>query len=193
MKTIQASSFFKKVSATAAVRAGMKRPDLKWEFTGLADSTELASLDQDKLVKVANLFIENYGRKLIAQKSDDWEFCPVASEVTFEKAFEEEFSAVSRSRLITKDSLDKLATFYVSQTAKLGLTNASATAGAAVIRSRFALISGKVDALAVMSARILSLVELCEPSEVEPFAELIEALVKEIDELSNLSVTADAL
>lgn len=193
MKTIETSSFFKKVSASATVRAGMKRPDLKWSFQGFETSEDLNSIPTEKVVKVLNLFVESFGRKLIAQKGDDWDFVPQASDITFEKAFEEEFSAISRSRLITKDSLDKLATFYVSQAQKIGTSVAAATAGAQVIRSRFSLISGKTDALEVMSARILSLVELCEPSEVEPFADLIEALVKEIAELQNLSVTADAL
>ncbi len=44
-----------------------------------------------------------------------------------------------------------------------------------------------------MQSRLLQLVEVCEPSDVEPFAELIEALIAETDQLMQVTITADAL
>lgn len=193
MKTISLKSFFKKVSATAAVRAGQKRADLNWSFEGFSAESPEEFPSAEKIAFVLNSFTEAFGRKLIAQNGDDWDFCPTAEQVTFELAFADATSSVSRARLITKESLEKLAQFYILNASKLQVPQASAIAGAQVIRSRFQLIAGKNDALEVMSSRLLSLVEVCEPEEIEPFAALIEALVSEASELQALEISADAL
>lgn len=193
MKTVSVKSFFKKVSEKATVRAGLKRPDLSWEFPAFESSDDLSSVPVEKVLKVLNKFTEDFGRKLIAQAGDDWDFVPSLEQVTFEKAFEDCFSPTSRSRLVTKDALQKLGAFYVSKAQVLGVAAAAALAGSKVIESRFALISGKNDALEVMSNRLLSLIEVCEPAEVEPFADLIEALIQEISALQAVELSADLL
>lgn len=192
MKTISVKSFFKKVSEKATVRAGMKREDLNWNFEGF-EAADVATLDADKVSFVLNKFIEDFGRKLIAQNGDDWDFAPTAETVNFEAAYLDATTQTSRSRLITKESLQKLGAFYLSQAAKLGIVSASAAAGAKVIESRFQLVAGKDDAIKVMQSRLLQLVEVCEPDDVEPFAPLIEALIAETESLMAVTITADAL
>lgn len=192
---LKAKSFFKKVSEKATVRAGMKRPDLEWSFKGF-NAEQVASFAAEQPNQVAfvlNQFVESFGRKLIAEKGDDWDFCPDVDAVTFSAAYAAATSPTSRSRLITKDSLSKLGAFYVSQAQKLGIAVASAVAGGKVIESRFQLVAGKDDAIQVMQSRLLQLVEVCEPDDVESFAELIEALIAETSELMQVTITADAL
>lgn len=193
MKIQTTKSFFKKVSASAAVRAGEKRPDLEWSFQAL-EVADLADLKQESVCLVLNNFTEAFGRKLIAQSGDDWNFSLSPESVTFALALEDLVSDVSRSRLVTKESLKALGEFYKVQAMKvLGVASPAALAGEAVIANRFKQIAGKNDALAVMESRLLSLCELVPEEDILPFADLIEALVAELQSLQAVKFSADLL
>lgn len=193
MKIQSTKSFFKKVSASAAVRAGEKRPDLEWSFQAL-EVADLETLKPESVCLVLNNFTEAFGRKLIAQSGDDWNFSLQAESVTFALALEDLVSDVSRSRLVTKESLKALGEFYKVQAQKvLGVASPAALAGEAVIANRFKQIAGKNDALAVMESRLLSLCELVPEEAILPFADLIEALVSELQALQAVKFSADLL
>lgn len=193
MKIQSVKSFFKKVSAAAAVRAGEKRPDLEWSFQAL-EVADLEALKPESVALVLNNFTEAFGRKLIAQNGDDWNFALSPDSVTFALAFEDLVSDVSRSRLVTKESLKALGEFYKVQAMKvLGVASPAALAGESVIANRFKQIAGKNDALAVMESRLLSLCELVPEEEILPFADLIEALILELQSLQTVKFTADLL
>lgn len=192
MKTVNASSFFKKVSEKAEnPRAGQKRPNLSWTFQ-VPEASEIAELDSGKVAKVLESFVESYGRKVIAQNGDDWNFVPAG--IDFDSAYLDLVSEVSKSRLVTKESLKALGEFYKVQAVKvLGVSLPAAATGAIVIAERFKAIAGKNDVLKVMEARLMSLVEQCEEDEILPFVELIEALMKELQDLQEIKVTEDML
>lgn len=192
MKTQTVKSFFKKVSSTGTnPRAGMKRPDLAWEFESV-ESEDVVNLSPIQVTGMINSVIESFGRKLIAQAGDDWNFVP--SQVNFANAYEDLIAERTSSRLITKDSLKALGEFYKVQAVKvLGSTQASANLGANIIQDRFKQVSGKNDVLGVMLNRFESLIEKCEEEEILPFVELIEALMKELSELREIKVSADML
>lgn len=192
MKTIQTSSFFKKIAATSSnPRSGQKRENLNWTFEGI-ESEDVATLDSNKIVVMVNSVIEAFGRKLIAAETDNWEFSP--SNVTFETAYQDMIAERTSSRLVTKESLKALGEFYKVQAVKvLGVALPAAQAGANVIAERFKAIAGKNDVLKVMSQRLESLVEKCAEEEILPFVELIEALMNELNELQEIKVSADML
>lgn len=192
MKTQTVKSFFKKVSSTGSnPRAGMKREDLNWSFEAL-EVEDVSALSPVQVSAVLNNFIEGFGRKLIAASGDDWNFSP--SGVNFSNAYEDLIAERTSSRLITKDSLKALGAFYQTQVVKvLGATLAAGIAGSNLIQDRFKAVSGKNDVLAVMLNRFESLIEKCEEEEILPFVELIEALMKELNELMEIKVSADML
>ncbi|MNE16852.1 hypothetical protein D3C87_725580 [compost metagenome] len=192
MKTIQARSFFKKIAATSSnPRSGQKRPDLQWEYQAL-EAEDVASLEPSQVATALNSVVEAFGRKLIAASGDDWNFSP--SNVTFESAYADLIAERTSSRLVTKESLKALGEFYKSQAVKvLGVALPAAQAGCNVISDRFKAIAGKNDVLEVMAQRLESLVEKCEEEEILPFVELIEVLMKELQELQEIKVSADML
>lgn len=192
MKTQTVKSFFKKVSSTGTnPRAGMKRPDLSWNFESV-EAEDLPNLSPIQACAMINSVIEAFGRKQIAQAGDDWNFSP--SGINFANAYEELVAERTSSRLVTKESLKALGEFYKIQVVKvLGSTAAAGLAGANLIQDRFKSVSGKNDVLGVMLSRFESLIELCAEEEILPFVELIEALMKELNELMEIKVSADML
>lgn len=192
MKTIQTSSFFKKIAATSNnPRSGTKRENLSWSFEAI-EAQDVPALDAAQVATVVNSVIEAFGRKLIAAASDDWNFSP--SGVTFETAYQDLVAERTSSRLVTKESLKALGEFYKTQAVKvLGVALPAASAGAAVIADRFKVIAGKNDALKVMSQRLESLVENCAEEEILPFVELIEVMMQELADLQEIKMSADML
>lgn len=192
MKTQTTKSFFKKVSSTGTnPRAGTKRPDLNWSFEAV-EAEDLSSLSPVQASAMINSVIEAFGRKQIAQAGDDWNFVP--SGINFTSAYEDLVAERTSSRLITKESLKALGIFYQVQVVKvLGSTHAAGLAGANLIQDRFRSVSGKNDVLGVMLSRFESLIEKCEEEEILPFVEVMEALMKEIGELMEITVSADML
>lgn len=192
MKTQTTKSFFKKIAASSSnPRSGTKREDLHWEFEAIEES-DIKDLNQAQVATVVNSVIEAYGRKLIAAASDDWNFKP--SGVNFTNAYEDLVAERTSSRLVTKESLKALGEFYKTQAVKvLGVALPAAQAGANVIADRFKVIAGKNDALLVMSQRLEALVEKCDEEEILPFVELIEVMMRELNELMEIKVSADML
>ncbi len=192
MKTVQAKSFFKKIAASSTnPRSGTKREDLHWSYEAL-EVQDLEAIPSEQVLLVLNNATEAFGRKLIAAASDDWNFCP--SGVTFANAYQDLIAERTSSRLVTKESLKALGEFYKTQAVKvLGVALPAAQAGANVIADRFKAIAGKNDALAVMGKRLESLVENCAEEEILPFVELIEVMMKELEELQEIKVSAEML
>lgn len=192
MKTIQAKSFFKKIAASSSnPRSGTKREDLHWTFEAIEES-DVSTLPAEQVAVMCNSVIESFGRKLIAQESDNWNFSPTG--VNFESAYLDLVAERTSSRLVTKESLKALGEFYKTQAVKvLGVALPAAQAGGNVIADRFKVIAGKNDALAVMSQRLESLVEKCDEEEILPFVELIEVMMKELNELMEIKVSAEML
>lgn len=192
MKTVQTSSFFKKVSSTGSnPRAGLKRPNLSWSFE-TPEASEIKDLDQEQVAAVLAKFVEDFGRNQIALESDNWNFSP--SGVNFESAYQDFVAVRTSSRLVTKESLKALGEFYATQAVKvLGVPLVAAQTGAKVIADRFKAIAGKNDVLKVMAQRLESLVEACDEEEILPFVELIEVMMKELAELQEIKVSAEML
>lgn len=195
--TVSARSFFKKVSEKSGkANAGQKRPDLAWTFGGVSAQT-VSQIPAEKLATVVNNFIENFGRKLIAQNGEDWSFCPSPEVCNFDAAFDDLVAERTSGRILTKESLAAFGAVY-SELAqyKLGVPAQSALLGEKLICEKFQRIAGKDDVLEVMERRISAIIELEDEyslSLLEPHAAVIEALFQLLSELKSVTVTADAL
>lgn len=187
MKTQSVRSFFKKSAAKNA-----KRADLNWTFQAL-EAADLPTIPEDQICKVLNLFTESFGRKLIAQNGEDWNFAP-SPELSFSDAYADLIAERTNSRILTKESLAAFGAFYKENAiSKLGVSAVAAATGEKVISQKLASIAGKNDVLEVLARRIESLVEACAEDEVLPHAEVIEKILELIEELKAAEISADAL
>lgn len=189
---VKVKSFFKK-SKTGA-NAGVKRSDLHWSFAGVT-AASVTELPAEQIAKVVNSFIESFGRKLIAANGDDWSFVPSPETVNFAAAFADFTAERSSGRILTKESLGKFADLYVAVMVRSGTVPVKA---ANVVRSliveKFASIAGKADVVEAVVSRITQFTELATEDELEPFADVIDALAVLLEELSvPAEITIDAI
>lgn len=193
MKTVTAKSFFKKARA-GSVNAGVKRDDLVWTFEAL-DPSDVASLDAAEVSRVLNSFIESYGRKLIASNSDDWSFQVDNTICNFPAAYADLIEErKSGGRILTKESLAKFAELYVSVMVANGIPAKAAVTVASLIKEKFVSVAGKVDVIEAISNRIAQFCDFASEEELEPIAEVADAVVSLLNELSKpAEVTVDSI
>lgn len=193
MKNITVKSHFKKVSDKSSNRYGEKRPDLEWQFNGL-EAQDFTAMDDEALAKVAtlaNATLESYGRKLLLQNNDDWDFDP-SEYVTIDKVYDDLTSTITRKRKVTKETLAKCGEFYARWASLIGKEEKAANAGSRVIAEKLQPIAGKAEALEVMRDNLLQLIEKASEEsanniklseELEANADCLEWLVSECDSL----------
>lgn len=193
MKLATAKSFFKKVSESAAIRAGEKRADITWQHQ-LIEAADIPSLPADQVAKVVTSFVEAFGRKLIAQNGADWNYIPQPEQVTFESAYADFTAERTSTKVLTKESLAAFGAFYKEKAASvLGVAAAAAVMGEKIICAKLANIAGKDDVLEVFSRRLETLVEAVSEDEILPHAEVVEKLLILAAELKSVSVDASML
>lgn len=182
MKIVSAKSFFKK--ARTGVNAGVKREDLTWTFEAI-DASDVATLPDDQVARMINGVIESFGRKLIATNSDDWNFTVSGAECNFAAAYADMIEErKSGGRILTKDSLSKFADVYVSVMVAGGIPAKAAATVAMLIKEKFVSVAGKVDVVAALAGRMNQFCELASDEDLEPVAEVADALISLLDELS---------
>jgi hypothetical protein len=193
MKTIQVKSFFKKVSDKSSPKFGQKREDLHWSFDGMEADT-IRAMDSETLEKVAtlaNATLESFGRKLILQNADDWDFDP-SDIVTIDTCYKDLTSETTRKRKVTKESLAKCGAFYGAWAHLIGKESKASSAGEKVIAAKLQPIASNTDALEVMKSNIVELLEkVAEESEnniklAEDFEANADCLEWVIDECEKL-------
>lgn len=198
MKTIQVKSHFKKVSDKSSARYGEKRPDLHWSYQGI-EETDFATMSPEVLSQVAtlaNATLESYGRKLLLQNTDDWYFDP-SEHVSIASAFADLTSVVTRKRKVTKESLAKCGAFYAAYAGELlDKDSKASSAGEKVIANKLQPIAANTQALEVMKANILALIDAAAiasesniklAEDLENNADCLEWIVAECDSLIEAS------
>lgn len=197
MKTVQVKSHFKKVSDKSSARHGEKRPDLHWSYNGI-ESSDFDTMSDEVKAKVAvlaNATLENYGRKLLLQNSDDWGFDPSDS-VSIDSAHADLTSVTTRKRRVTKETLALCGNFYHHYANLIGKDDKAANAGAQVIAQKLQPIASNAQALEVMRDNILALIEKAGEmsgeniklaEDLENNADCLEWVVGECDDLIEAS------
>lgn len=209
MKMQSAKSFFKKVSADQAKRSpalgdkiGVKRPDLNWTFEAV-EATDLEALSQSQIVYFLNAALENYGKALIADNSDNWSYVP--TNVTLQAAYDYATAETSRARVLTKVTALAFAKFYAAHApALLSIPQAAANAAETVL-TEWLTYAKKDNFRTAMHARLIQFAEavMSQPEDSEVMAEFVEneadlpavldSLVKAFSEAETVAITADAL
>ena len=186
MKTIKCVSHFKAVTNKTSANLGKKRPSLEWEFR-TPEITDLQVMSEEEHAKVATILataLESYGRTMLLKAAEDWDFIPndlpsSAISVTSYSAYL--LTEVSRTRTVTKETLELTALWYQANCGLIGKTVESGLAGASVIRAKLSPIAGNIAALNVMAENMLSLLEKClvsEDSEVLESTELVTPVIE---------------
>lgn len=183
MKTVSATSFFKKARA-GSVNAGVKRENLTWTFEAI-DASDVANLDAAEVSRVLNSFIESFGRKLIGANSDDWNYSVDSTVCNFPAAYADLIEErKSGGRVLTKDSLASFATIYTSVMVANGIPAKAAVTVASLIKEKFVSVAGKADVIEAISNRVAQFCDFASEEELEPIAEVVDAVVSLLAELS---------
>lgn len=209
MKTVKATSFFKKVSAAQAAKTpllaskvGQKRPDISWSFEGFETMEDLASQKPATLCYFLNKAIEDFGRLLVAQNGTDWDFVPSSEMLTLEAAFEHYNQETSRKRTLTKQTALAFGLVYQKLAPKLiGVTPAAAAMLGGTVCPEWLKYAAdekiRPTALARLNQFAEAVLELDEDSEdmieVAEHVEVLMALVKAFEAKEAVEISADAL
>jgi len=206
MKTITCTSNFKQVIDKKSPRFGEKRPSMDWTFEGFEaqDIVDCTSHEEaEKLATLVNAKIEDFGRKLVLQNNDNWEYSPTGT-LSLDAVYADLTAETTRKRKVTKETLDKCASFYEQWAPEIGKSSAAASAGARAIREKLVPIAGNITALERMKANVMELLEYAESEGAGNIAlseglennmDCLEWLVAQCESLAEESkeITADAL
>ena len=192
--TQKASSYFHTVNSRKSPRYGQKRENLEWEFAGFEPSCPEA--------KAINSAIEAFGRKLLLENGENWEFQPTPQNCNLETLVQSlDTEKGGWSRTVTKATLDAAGTYYFSASIRLlGKDQAAATAGSRIIREKCKAAAGNPEVADAMIGNIEALVNAVEDSEdpeemeaLEEHAAVLEKLVELLAEYRSIRVDAAAL
>lgn len=157
METIQVTSNFKSVANPKSAHYGAKRNSLTWTFQGYKPH-EIAEINSEHAAIIINDALASYGKKLLADNSEDWTYIP--SGVTIAALAEEIERETTRSRIITKESLSKLSAIYgVVMATVPGMPTAGIKGAQSIIESNFKNVSGNTEVLKKMAERLIEMEE----------------------------------
>lgn len=171
---------FKTVSAKSdSIHAGKKRDDMEVEYTEVK-ADEIVNLDPAQVAKILNNEIIAFGKRVIAENGDNWDYKPQASDLTFDAMYADVTAPSARgNRILSKANLLEYGIAfeaYVKQS--LGKSDQSARANKAVVEAKFAPIAHEPQALATIGANL---------AEFEPESDKLKivhnALVEYLTEL----------
>ena len=182
MKTIKCVSHFKAVTNKTSANLGKKRPSLEWEFLApeLEDLKVMDEAGLQEICQIVAVGLESYGRTMLLKAAEDWSFTPT-EKVDIVSYVQYLNTETSRTRTITKESLELTALWYQANCGLIEKSIESGLAGASVIRAKLSPIAGNIAALNVMAENMLSLLEKClisEDSEVLESTELVTPVIE---------------
>jgi hypothetical protein len=199
---ISVSTFFKTVGASSTFGkahpelVGKKRDNLVFNYFPVTVDHlhDLSEADQAKVAKVLNANLEEYGKQLLAEKGDDWEYTPASSEITIDALYDDLMRPSNKgNRILSKAVLERLADLYRHYAVtNLGKSEKAAELGAKIIRTKFAMIAGENKVLQTFSDNIVNFTLLADT--VPEIAELeteLAALLAVITEMLGVEITAD--
>ena len=178
MKTIQRVSHFKAVTNKSSVKLGEKRASLDWSFDTV-EVEDIQAMDVDWLRAVCQVIatgLESYGRTLLLKQADDWDFTPTGK-VSIKDYVRFLNTETSRSRVVTKETLETAALWYQENCGLIGKPVESGLAGASVIRAKLVPVAGNSQALEIMSENLVNLVSACLESEDPEIVESVDSVV----------------
>lgn len=208
MKTVKATSFFKKVSAAQAekspalaAKVGQKRADISWSFEA-PEVADLASLKPEHVEYFLAKAIEDFGRTLVAQNGADWDFIPSSESLTLAAAFDFYNQESSRKRTLTKQTALAFGQLYARFAPELiQVTPAAAAMLGTTVCPAYMTYSTdekiRPTALARLEQFAAAVLDLEEDSpvmaELADHVEVLMALIKAFEVKEVAEISADAL
>ena len=207
MKTIQCVSHFKAVTNKDSIRKGEKRASLNWSFD-TPEVVDIQAMDETALANVARVVraaLESYARTLLLKNAENWSYIPNEEEIISCHYYVQFLNTeTSRSRVVTKETLELAALWYQANCGLIGKPAESGLAGASVIRAKLVSIAGNAQALEIMAENLVRLLEKCltadaelldtaSPEELETVREIMENTEAVTPVISWLVTTAEKL
>lgn len=165
-----------------------KRDSVTFNFFPITDYDSKANA-------VLNESLAQYGKILIAQNAEDWNYIPIETEITLDNLFSYQSAPSARgNRLINKVTLGEISESYTNWATSSGKTDKQAQTGANVIRNQFKDILGNSAALSAMMNNLSQFADSDSIAELsnESIAALTR-LIENLSELTNPEITADSL
>ena len=187
---IEARSHFKIVGKESKLvhLRGKKRPDLVWTYTGYKETDQLP----EGTVTILNSAVEAFGRRLLIENADNWEFRPTSDNCSPATLYADLVAETTRSRTVTKETLAAAGAFYLKYApALIGKSAAAALGGQSVITNKLRPIAADTGATTVMRGNLESLVTALSGDSVsvetleefETVAQVYDWLLSQCDEL----------
>ena len=146
-----------------------------------------------KINSILNESLAQYGKVLIAENADDWNYIPSDSEITLDNLYSYQSAPSERgNRLINKATLSEISDAYINFAINSGKTSQQAQTGAKVIESQFKIILGNSVALSAMRSNMDNFVN-SDPQISENGLSALIRLIENLDSMLNPQITADSL
>lgn len=165
-----------------------KRDSITFQFTPITDY-------EQKINNILNESLAQYGKILIAQNADNWDYIPPTNEITLDSLYDYQSAPSARgNRLINKITLSEISEAYITWATSSGKSEKQAQTGASVISTQFKIILGNSQALTAMLANMVQFAdsEIIESLSDEAVAALTR-LIENLTEFTNPDITADSL
>lgn len=179
-KQAQFKAQFKTVNAKSdSIHAGQKREDQTINYLAV-ESEDIKDMNSDQIAKIINSKIVDYAKRLLAENSDNWDYLPQESDLTFDAMFEDFSKPSARgNRILSKANLATYANEYgIYLKAKLNKSDASVNANKQVIEAKFAMLLSDPDALATVAQNLSEFTP-----ETESLLPVHDALIELLTEL----------
>lgn len=184
MKLATFTANFKKVKGQDSAR-----PAMQVSYKAI-ESSDIHDLSHDQIAAVLNANLEAFGKSLIAEKSDDWTFCPNEDQINWNSFIEDFFAPSQRGqRILSKANLMQFCIDYKKYLMEIGKSEKSAELNCMLIQDKFARISNDLESLTVVAGN------LADYSAPANLSHVYDALVNLLSELMTPAskITADVL
>lgn len=189
LATVEHSFRTVEVTGDDGVKQKLKRPSISFQFTPFTGSDDL------KVNAIINESLAQYGKILIAENGDNWDYIPGIDDINVSALYTYQSAPSARgNRLINKITLGEISEAYVLWATQNGKTESQANTGAKVIRNQFKDILGNETALNAMLSNLTQFAESDQVTELSPESlNAFTRLIENLSELTNPQITADSL
>lgn len=158
MKQITFTQNFKEVKRADSPKLGQTRESIAVSFTDTAEY--YTTVDPAKLTHILNDAITQYGKKLILENTDNWDYIPTAEQLTLDELYDDLTTSKARTRILTNKNIDSWSIEFASLATAAGKGQAYISTVIELTKERYVRLSSgekNLQRLANVSEFILSI------------------------------------
>ena len=140
-ETVQFVQNFKVVKKAGHPKLGQTRDSITVSFTNV--NQYIDEVEPSKVHRILNEAIVQYGKKLILENTDDWNYVPSPEQLTLDSLYDDLTSVSSRARILTNKNIESWSVEFASIATLEGKSQAYISTVIALAKERFARLAGK--------------------------------------------------